>query len=71
MAQVQNNQSRFGGEYLIQDSDHMSGISERSNAAQVGAVRQSDQSQTGSRQQGGGDQHAGSQQGGERKRKLL
>jgi len=26
MAQVGNNEDRFGGEFMIQDSDHMSGI---------------------------------------------
>lgn len=65
MAQV-NDQDRFGGPYMIQDRDHMSGIPETSEKANRGGARQSQQSQTEARQQGGDDQGANSQRGGRR-----
>lgn len=71
MAQVGNNEDRFGGEYMIQDSDHMSEISQGKDKANRGDVRQAEQSQSGGRQQGSGDQSAGGQQGGERRGKRL
>jgi len=69
MAQVGNNENRFGGEFMIQDSDHMSEIDQSADSANRGNVRQVEQSQTGARQQGSGDQNASSQQGGERRRR--
>jgi hypothetical protein len=69
MAQV-NDQDRFGGPYMIQDHDHMSGIQETTDKAARGGVRQSQQSQPESRQQGGDDQGAKSQGEGRRQRLL-
>jgi hypothetical protein len=62
MAEVRNNESRFGGEYMIQDRDHMSEINQATNEADRGGARQSEQSQSDSRQQGG-DDDANAQQG--------
>jgi len=62
---VDKNDSRFGGQYMIQDRDHMSDVSPTTENAPRG-VRQSDQSQSGSRQQGG-DQSANTQQGDRRR----
>ena len=70
MAEDRNDASRFGGQYMIQDRDHMSGISQETDKADRG-VRQSDQSQSGGRQQGGDDHGAASQQGGGRRRPIL
>ena len=67
MTEVRNNQSRFGGQYMIQDSDHMSEIEQTTDKANRGGVRQSDQSQSGGRQQGGDDQSASTQQAGGRR----
>lgn len=67
MAQARNNENRFGGEYMIQDRDHMSEIRDVDGTQDTGA-RQSDQSQSQSGQQGGGDQHTFGQQGSERQR---
>jgi hypothetical protein len=66
MAEDRNDQSRFGGEYMIQDRDHMSEISQVADKANRGGVRQVEQAQTDGRQQGG-DQSAGGQQGGGRR----
>jgi hypothetical protein len=66
MAQTGNNQSRFGGQYLIQDLNHMSEI-ETAQGAQRNGARQTEQAQQ--HQQDGGDENAGTQQGGERQRK--
>ena len=63
MAQVSNSEDRFGGEYMIQDRDHMSEIDQATDKANRGGVRQSDQSQSDTRQQGGEDR-ASKQQGG-------
>ena len=52
MAEDRTNQSRFGGEYMIQDSDHMSDIPQTTDNAKRGA-RQSEQSESNARQQGG------------------
>jgi hypothetical protein len=65
MAQVGNTADRLGGEFMIQDRDHMSESSETS----TGVARQSEQSQSGRHQQGSGDQHVSGQQGGEQRRK--
>ena len=64
MAQV--NQPQFSGEYMVQDSDHLSDSSRAVNKAKGGNVRQADQSQSGSRQQGG-DQASSRQHGGQRR----
>jgi hypothetical protein len=69
MAQAGNNDSRFGGEFLIQDSDHMSGISPSPRTVQHGGTRQSEQSQSRGHKQRGTEHHSGGQQGGERKSK--
>jgi hypothetical protein len=66
MSQVGNNQDRFGGQYMVQDRNHLSEISPATDKAPRG-VRQSDQSQDATRQQGG-DQGANTQQGGRRQR---
>ncbi len=71
MAQVRNNQSRFGGQYMIQDRDHMSEIDQATDKANRGGVRQSEQSQSEGRQQGGDDQRADRQQGGGRRQSSL
>ena len=63
MSQVGNNEDRFGGEYMIQDRDHMSEIGQDTDKATRGGVRQSEQSQTGGRQQGSGDNSASNRQG--------
>ena len=68
MAQTGNNQSRFGGQYLIQDLNHMSEI-ETTHDTKRGGARQAEQAQSHGRQQGGDDEHASTQQGGERQRK--
>ena len=60
MAQAGNSEDRFGGEYMIQDHDHMSEIGQSSDNANRG-VRQADQSQSDRRQQGG-DRNDGSRQ---------
>ncbi len=65
MVEDRNNQSRFGGEYMIQDSDHMSEIPQSTDKANRG-VRQAEQSHSESRQQGG-DQGEGARQGGGRR----
>lgn len=65
MAEVSKNEGRFGGQYMIQDRDHMSDIGQSADKASRGGARQSEQSQSGSRQQGG-DQNAAQQ--GERRR---
>jgi hypothetical protein len=67
MAEVRNDESRFGGQYMIQDRDHMSDIAQTSDKANRSGVRQSEQSQSESRQQGAGDDSAGRQQGGGRR----
>ena len=68
MAQVGNSAERFGGEFMIQDSDHMSDIKPVTEKASRGNARQAEQSQAGARQQGSVDHGTSSQQGGERRR---
>ena len=58
MTDVKKDDGRFGGEYLVQDSDHMSEIVQPSDKASRGSVRQSEQSAPASRQQGSGDNSA-------------
>ena len=67
MSQVGNNENRFGGEFMVQDSDHMSGIDQSTERTNRSGGRQADQSQVGGRQQGNSDQSASGQQGGERR----
>jgi hypothetical protein len=62
MAEDRNEQGRFGGQYMVQDRDHMSDIAQVPDKANRDRVRQSDQSQTGGRQQGS-DRSASRQQG--------
>jgi hypothetical protein len=68
MAEVRNNESRLGGEYMIQDRDHMSEINQATDNANRGA-RQSEQSQSDSRQQGGDDDTNGQQGSGDNNRR--
>jgi hypothetical protein len=60
MAQVGNNENRFGGEFMIQDRDHLSEIPnyDQDNRGQA------EQSQTVAGQQGGNKNREGSQRGG-------
>ena len=67
MAQVGNNENRFGGEFMIQDRDHMSEIDQSKENAGRGKVRQSEQSQSKSWQHGADDNSAGRQQGDQRR----
>ncbi len=72
MSQVGNND---GGEFMVQDRDHMGDVSQSTDNAKRRGVRQAEQAQTGARQQGAGDENANrqpnrqpnSQQGAERK----
>ena len=64
MAQV-GNEDRFGGEFMVQDRDHMGDVSPATGKAKTGNARQVDQSQADGGQQSGGPQ--GGQQGGERR----
>ena len=68
MAQVGNNENRFGGRYFVQDSNHMVETSKAPQGTQLDGVRQSEQSQSPGRQQGSGDEQISGQQGGERRR---
>jgi hypothetical protein len=38
MAEVRNNEGRFGGQYMIQDRDHMSEIGQSADKANRGGV---------------------------------
>lgn len=67
MAEDRNEQSRFGGQYMVQDRDHMSEVPQATDKANRGGVRQSEQSQGDARQQGGDDRSAGRQQGEQRR----
>ena len=66
MAEDRNEASRFGGQYMVQDRDHMSEIAPVEDNANRGGVRQSEQSQTGSRQQGAERTARGQQSSGPR-----
>ncbi len=66
MAEDRNDQSRFGGQYMVQDRDHMSEISDAPDKSNRGVVRQPEQSQPVARQQGGNDSPTGQQGGGRR-----
>lgn len=67
MAEDRNSEARFGGQYMVQDRDHMSDISQVPDKATRGSVRQADQSQAGARQQGGDDNSAGRQRAEQRR----
>jgi hypothetical protein len=67
MSKVENNEDRFGGQYMIQDRDHMSENDQAKDKPNRGGVRQSEQSQSGGRQQGSSDNRENSQQGGGRR----
>jgi hypothetical protein len=62
MAQVGNSQDRFGGEYMIQDRDHMSETNQVTDNANRGSARQAEQSQKNGRRQVNGDRNAGNHQ---------
>ena len=66
MAQVRN-EDRFGGEFMVQDTNHMSGNNPASDTANKGKSRQAQQSQPATRQQGSLDNDAANQQGSERR----
>jgi hypothetical protein len=68
MADEKNKANRFGGPYMIQDSDHMSEIRQVGGEAGEGSSRQVGQSQ-GDSQQGGVDHSGGGQQGGEKSKR--
>jgi hypothetical protein len=68
MGQDRNQADRLGGEYMIQDRDHMSETGQMGDDAGDRGGQQSEQSQGGSRQQGD-DQQSGRQQGGEQNRR--
>lgn len=65
MAEEKRNAEQFGGEYMIQDRDHMNQM-----GGQTGGGRQSDQSQGDSRQQGGEQRRKAGEQG-QKRGKLL
>ncbi len=53
MAQVGNSENRFSGEYMVQDSDHLSEIGQTTGKARRGNSGQAEQAHNVSRQQGG------------------
>lgn len=63
MAEEKRNAEQQGGEYMIQDRDHLSGIGQVGGESNRGRGRQSEQSMGDSRHEGTG------QQGGERSRR--
>ena len=63
MAQVGNTEDRLGGEFMIQDRDHMSDSGQAKDKTSRNSGRQSEQSQGASRQQGANDKSAGRQRG--------
>lgn len=69
MGQDRNQADRLGGEYMIQDRDHMSETGQMGDEASDRGAQQSDQSQGGGSRQQGDDQQSGRQQGGEQKRR--
>jgi hypothetical protein len=74
MAEGKNEAEWHGGEYMIQDRDHMGAAGQMGGEAGRGRSRQSEQSQAGSRQPGGRQDSESGQQGGERgyrRRKFL
>jgi len=76
MAEGKSEAERQGGEYMIQDRDHMGDAGQMGGEAGRNRGRQSEQSQGGSRQQGSAQDQDGTsgQQGGEqgyRRRKYI
>jgi hypothetical protein len=67
MAADRNNVSRLGGQYMVQDRDHVSEANELADTAKRGNIRQAEQSQSGGGQQGGGDHSASRKQGEQRR----
>jgi hypothetical protein len=67
MSQVGTNQDRFGGEYMIQDRDHMSEIGQSTDHAKRRGARQVEQSHSNDRQQGDGNDNASKRQGARRR----
>jgi hypothetical protein len=68
MAENRNKSDRLGGEYMIQDRDHMSDAGQVGGGARNTGSRQSEQSHADRPQQGHTHDHGG-QQGGERSAK--
>jgi hypothetical protein len=68
MAVERNEAEREGGEFMIQDRDHLGQSGQMGGETPDRGRRQTGQSQGDSRQQGGGQQNGG-QQGGERKQR--
>jgi len=66
MAEDQN-ENRFGGQYMVQDRDHMGEIPQVADKVNRGGVRQPEQSQAEGRQHGSGEHSASGQQGGGRR----
>jgi hypothetical protein len=62
MAQDKLAENRFGGQYMIQDRDHMSEITPVAEKANRGDARQSEQGQQAARQQASDDRSARSRQ---------
>jgi len=58
----------YGGEFMIQERDHMGDVAQIGGGAERSA-RQAQQSEGASRQQGGVRDSASGQQGGERNRR--
>ena len=54
MAKDRNKTDRLGGQFMIQDRDHMSEVGQMGDDAKHGGGPQFDQSPSRSRQQGGG-----------------
>jgi hypothetical protein len=65
MKKIETNNVDLGGEFMIQDHDHMV---QADSAKGTRSARQSDQSQAGGRQQGD-DQGSNRQQGGDQGRR--
>ena len=56
MAQVRNEELREGGEFMIQDHDHLAAAKEAAGKSHRGSsAKQVQQSHSGSRQHGSGD----------------
>jgi len=68
MAEDRKKSDRLGGEFMIQDRDHMSETGQMGGEAGQGG-RQSEQSHGEGRQQGGGQHQGSGQQGGERSKR--
>lgn len=54
MSQIGNNPEQVGGEYMVQDRDHMVDFGQRSDKAKTGRARQAEQGQNETAQQAGG-----------------